>query len=197
MGPYLIETLGILALVLGATALVGTGAVVGGIWYGIRRITRSRKLRRTVDRGSTTVRAIAGDSSMRRLAVQQLKIEQSLDATAQAVEAAREASRPLGQLPDMAAELRVVGEGLSQQLRVAQAEPSSEVRAHLAEELEVSSERFLRVAADLRAATVTGGYARSTAELDQLEARLAVEVDALQAWDEVYGRARRRVQGGN
>lgn len=196
MDPSLLDAIGTLALVLGGTAVAGTTAVVGGVWYGVRRLKRSTRVRRTVDRGSTTMRALTGDSSTRTLAAQRLRVERSLDATRQSLQAAQDARRPLGELPALAAELRVAGESLSQQLRVAEAEPTPEVRAHLAGELTANTERFLRVSADLRAATVTGGHTRTESELDALESRLGVEVDALQAWDDVYGRARRHVERG-
>lgn len=187
MDPELLDALGTTLLVGGGVLATGAAATVGTVWYGVRRLKRSRRLRRGLDRGGSTVRMFTGDAATRSLAGQRLRIERAMDATDHALQAAAQARRPVGQLPVLAEELRASGQELSRQLRVAEAEPHADLRARLARQLQEPVDRFLRVSGDLRAATISGPGA-SDGRLEGVAERLGIEMSALDAWDEVYGR---------
>lgn len=203
MDPSFVEALGTVVLVAGGTAVAGTAAVAGSVWYGVRRLRRSRRVRRGLDRGSTVARALTSDASGRRLAGMRLRVERSIDATEQTFRNAAAGRRPTGQLPAIAGELRESGRDLSEQLRVAEADPDPQIRARLAQEFDEPVERFLRISGDLRAAAVAGGRELSGTRLGEVSQRLGLEIAALEVWDPVYARPHEntvrgshRVEGG-
>ena len=123
-----VETLGQVLLV-GGLIVVTVATTVGlSLWYLVRRIRRSRQLRRGLDRSRLTVRSFAADNAGRRLARLHLELHRSLEATERSIGAASSAGRPVGNMPSIAANLVRAGEQLEEELRLAEIEPDRALR---------------------------------------------------------------------
>lgn len=180
------EVVGDVLLVTAGAAGTGLLLTVGGVWYAVRRIRRSRSIRRRIESGGLAFRSLSTDASTRHLARRRLEITRSLEATARTLEAARREKRPLGQLLYIAADLEAVGTSLNDRLRVAEVEPSTEARASMASSLDGHVQTFLRLSADLRAAGLTGTEDIGVDRLRTIAGQLDIEVAAMGAWHETY-----------
>lgn len=182
----LADVVGDVLLVTAGAAGTGLLLTVGGVWYAVRRIRRSRSVRRGLEAGGLAMRSLSTDASVRHIARRRLEIARSLEATARTLEAGRRERRPLGQLPYLAADLEIVGTSLSDRLRVAEVEPSPQNRADLAAALDGHVDSFLRLSADLRSAGLTGNADLGTERLAHIAGQLDIETSAMGAWHDTY-----------
>ncbi|WP_448070550.1 hypothetical protein [Georgenia yuyongxinii] len=180
------DALTAIAVVGGVTILVLLSTAGLTAWVVVRKIRRSRLLRR----GALRVRTVAGDQAGRDLARQRVALQDAEDATERALAAARAQHRPVGELPAVAARLTDAGRELDAQLRLAEREPDRALRRTLARELDGRVREHGRLSAELRASVLSTGGAVGDARLLDAGSRLAVEVGALTAWQESYGSRR-------
>lgn len=184
------DALAQVVLVGGAVLLVLGLAAVGTLWYVVRRIRRSRRLRRGVDRGRLAVRSVTGDDAGRRLARMRLEVQRSVDATERAIGAAQAQGAPVGAMPSIAANLVRTGQQLDDELRLAEIEPDAELRRAWVAWLTDQTAEHGRLCADLRRSVFSATMATGPSHLTRAGDHLALEVEALQAWSSSY-RARR------
>lgn len=182
----LVDVLAQVLLVGGAVMLVVGLAAVGTLWYAVRRIRRSRRLRRGVDRGRLTVRAVAGDDAGRRLARMRLEVQRSVDATERAIGAAQAQGAPVGGMPSIAANLVRTGRQLDDELRLAEVEPDQELRRAWVAWLTDQVAEHGRLCADLRRSVLSATMATGPSQLTRAGDHLAIEVEALHAWGTSY-----------
>lgn len=187
----LVDMVAQVVLVGGAVMLALGLAAVGTLWYLARRIRRSRRLRRGVERSRLTVRSVAGDDVGRRLARMRLELQRSVDATERAIGSAEARRAPVGGMPSIAASLARTGRQLDDELRLAEAEPDLELKRVWTGWLADQVSEHHRLCADLRrsifSATMAAGPDHHLARTSD---HLMIEVEALQAWGTSY-RARR------
>lgn len=190
-GADLADTVAQVVLVGGAVMLVLGLAAAGAVWYLVRRIRRSRRLRRGVERSRLTVRSVTSDDVGRRLARMRLELQRSVDATERAIGSAQAQRAPVGGMPSIAASLVRTGHQLDDELRLAEAEPDPELRRMWVDWLADQVTEHHRLCADLRRSVLDATMAAGP---DQYLARtsdhLMIEVQALEAWGTSY-RARR------
>ncbi|MFD1505810.1 hypothetical protein FE374_00575 [Georgenia yuyongxinii] len=180
------DALTTIAVIGGVTFLVLLTAAGLTAWVVVRKIRRSRLLRR----GALRVRTVVGDQAGRELARQRVALQDAQDATERALAAAYAQHRPVGELPAVAARLADAGQELDDQLRLAEREPDRALRSALARELDGRVREHGRLSAELRASVLSTGGAVGEARLLDAGSRLAVEVGALTAWQESYGARR-------
>ncbi|WP_341359821.1 hypothetical protein V5H98_00655 [Georgenia sp. M64] len=181
-----VETVGQVLLVGGLVTLAVATAVGLALWYVVRRVRRSRRLRRGLDRSRLTVRSVAADDAGRRLARLHLELHRSLDATQRSIGAATSSHRPVGNMPSIAANLVRAGEQLEEELRLAELEPDKALRETWAAWLEGQVAEHARLSTDLRRSLLTTGVGPGVNHLDRASQHLAVEIEALSAWDPAY-----------
>ncbi|UNX55073.1 hypothetical protein MF406_01950 [Georgenia sp. TF02-10] len=179
-----------LLLVGGVMLVVLTAALAGTTWLVVRRVRRSRRLRRGMDRGRLVVGTVMGDDAGRRLARMRLEVQRSLDAVERSLGAARAQQRPMGDLPSVAAHLQRAGEQLDAELRLAEREPDRELKTAWASWLADQVRDHTRLAADLRRTLHRTGLAADNHHLQRAGDHLALEVQALRVWDSSYRRGR-------
>ncbi|MCK6210204.1 hypothetical protein KZX45_06560 [Georgenia sp. EYE_87] len=182
----IVDVLAQVVLVGGAVMLVVGLAAVGSLWYVVRRIRRSRRLRRGVDRGRLTVRAVTADDAGRRLARMRLEVQRSVDATERAIGAAESQGAPVGAMPSVAASLVRTGHQLDDELRLAEIEPDAELRRAWVAWLTDQVAEHARLCADLRRSVFSATMATGPSQLTRAGDHLALEVEALQAWGTSY-----------
>ncbi|GAA4287977.1 hypothetical protein [Georgenia daeguensis] len=181
-----VDALAQVVLVGGAVMLVLGLAAVGSLWYVVRRVRRSRRLRRGVDRSRLTVRAVTGDDAGRRLARMRLEVQRSVDATERAIGAAQAQGAPVGAMPSVAANLVRAGHQLDEELRLAEIEPDLDLRRTWVAWLTDQVAEHGRLCADLRRSLFSATMATGPAHLTRAGDHLALEVEALQAWGTSY-----------
>ena len=181
-----VDALTQVVLVGGAVMLVLGLAAVGSLWYVVRRVRRSRRLRRGVDRCRLTVRAVTGDDAGRWLARMRLEVQRSVDATERAIGAAQAQGAPVGAMPSVAANLVRAGHQLDEELRLAEIEPDLELRHAWVAWLTDQVAEHGRLCADLRRSVFSATMATGPAHLARAGDHLALEVEALQAWGTSY-----------
>jgi hypothetical protein len=182
----IVDVLAQVVLVGGAVMLVVGLAALGSLWYAVRRIRRSRRLRRGVDRGRLTVRAVTADDAGRRLARMRLDVQRSVDATERAIGAAESQGAPVGAMPSVAASLVRTGHQLDDELRLAEIEPDVELRRAWVAWLTDQVAEHGRLCADLRRSVLSATMATGPTQLTRAGDHLALEVEALQAWGTSY-----------
>ncbi|WP_043499314.1 hypothetical protein [Georgenia sp. SUBG003] len=187
----LVDAMAQVVLVGGAVLLVLGLATVGGVWYLVRRIRRSRRLRRGVERSRLTVRSVTADDTGRRLARMRLELQRSVDATERAIGSAQAQGAPVGGMPSIAASLVRTGHQLDDELRLAEAEPDPQLRRMWIDWLADQVAEHHRLCADLRRSVLDATMAAGPDHhLARTSDNLLIEVQALQAWGSSY-RARR------
>jgi hypothetical protein len=177
-----VHVLTTLALIAGVGTLVLLATVGLTGWWVVRKIRRSRALRR----GVLTVRSVAGDAQGRRIARQRLSVQRATEATDRALAAARAQGRPVGELPAVAARLAAAAVEIDDQLHLAEREPDVGLRRSLAAGLDGPVREHGRLSAELRACLLRSGAAVGGARLQRAGSSLALEVDALSAWGPSY-----------
>lgn len=166
-----------------ATAAVG----VGSVWYGVRRLTRSKGLRRRIEQGELNVRALSSDPTIREVAKHRLAMRRSSEATARALEAAKEARRPVGDLPQVAADLDRAYREMDDDLRVVENEPDAARRHRLLTDLLPDIRTHERLSGDLRR-SLLHSRSGSTTSLQRAADDLMLEAQALSALGEGHER---------
>ncbi|PFG39590.1 hypothetical protein ATJ97_2101 [Georgenia soli] len=190
-GADLADTVAQVVLVGGAVMLLLGLAAAGTVWYLVRRIRRSRRLRRGVERSRLTVRSVTGDDVARRLARMRLELQRSIDATERAIGSAQAQRAPVGGMPSIAASLVRTGHQLDGELRLAEAEPDLELRRMWLSWLEDQVTEHHRLCADLRRSVLDATMAAGPDPyLARTGDHLMLEAQALEAWGTSY-RARR------
>ncbi|MPV37536.1 hypothetical protein [Georgenia subflava] len=178
-------------VLVGGAVLLGLGlATVLGTWLLVRRVRRSRRVRRGIERGRLTVRAVANDDPGRRLARMRLDLRRSIQATERSVGGARAQGAPVGELSSIAANLVRAGEQLDAELALAETEPDAELRRVWTTWLADQVHEHARLAADLRRSVLSIEMAAAPNHLARVSDHLALEVEAMQAWGTSY-RSRR------
>lgn len=183
--PTIIE---VLLWILGI-GVVGFVAFVGLTWYGIRRFSRSKRVRARVEQGQLNVRAMSSDPTIREVARHRLAMRRSVEATDRAIEAAKESDRPVGELPQVAADLRRAFRELDDDLRVVENEPDSGMRHRLLTDLLPDIQAHERLSGDLRRSLLHARGASSGA-LERASEDLLLEAQALAALGEDHDRLR-------
>jgi hypothetical protein len=187
----LVDAMAQVVLVGGAVLLVLGLAAAGSLWYMVRRIRRSRRLRRGVERSRLTVRSVTGDDTVRRLARMRLELQRSVDATERAVGSAQAQGAPVGGMPSIAASLVRTGRQLDDELRLAEVEPDPQLRRMWIDWLADQVAEHHRLCANLRRSVLDAAMAAGPDHhLARTSDSLMIEVQALQAWGTSY-RARR------
>ena len=183
------------AEVVGGIVLVGVGllgvlglAVLTTTWVVVRRLRRSRRLRRGLTHGRLAVRAVAADEAGRRLARMRLELHRSLEATERCLGTARDCGRPVGDLPSIAAHLLRAGQQLDDELTLADREPDAALRQAWAAWLGDQVHDHARLSADLRRTVLSAGVASAPNHLARATDQLALEAEALRAWNPAYRR---------
>lgn len=179
----LVDVLTTLAVIAGVGGLVLLTTVGLTGWWVVRRIRRSRALRR----GALSVRTVAADPAGRRIARQRLAVERSTEATDRALADARVHGRPLGELSAVAARLAGAAAEIEDRLRLAAGEPDPALRRALADEVDGAVREHGRLSTQLRACLLRTGAAVGDTQLQRAGSSLALEVDALAAWGPAYG----------
>ncbi|MGC5626658.1 hypothetical protein ACPYO6_00240 [Georgenia sp. Z1344] len=162
-----------------ATTVVG----VGSVWYGVRRLTRSKGVRRRIEQGELNVRALSSDPTVREVAKHRLAMRRSTDATERALAAAKEAGRPVGDLPQVAADLDRAYREIDDDLRVVENEPDAAMRHRLLTDLLPDIRTHERLSGDLRR-SLLHSRSSSTPALQRAADDLMLEAQALGALGE-------------
>jgi len=171
---------GTMLLIFGMTAVLSA-------WLLVRRIQRSRRIRSGWTRGTLTVRSLAGDDAGRQLARLRIQLRRSAEATERTLAAAGLHGRPVGDLPAVAAHLARAERTLDEQLRLAEREPHPALRQTLSARLEEQVRRSCTLAAELRQTLLLAGDSIGDSQLERASRHLAMEADALRAWNHSYG----------
>ncbi|CAM3736969.1 hypothetical protein OCAE111667_24290 [Occultella aeris] len=174
---FVVTTLAVLA----GTAAVGVAAVGTAFWLVVRRVRRSKALRRGVDRGLLGARSVVSDGAGRQGARLQLAIAREREATTRALTAAGAQGRPVGELPAIAEHLETVAAGLDERLRLVEREPDPALRARLTERIAGEVGEYRRLATGVRESAM--GNHSAAAELGAAAERLQIEGEALRSWD--------------
>jgi hypothetical protein len=184
--PTIIEVL----LWLLGIGVVGFLLFVGLTWYGIRRFSRSKRVRARVEQGQLNVRALSSDPTVREVARHRLAMRRSVEATDRAIEAAKESNRPVGELPQVAVDLRRAFRELDDDLRVVENEPDSGMRHRLLTDLLPDIQTHERLSGDLRRSLLHARGASSSA-LTRASEDLLLEAQSLAALGEGSSRTGR------
>lgn len=182
--PEFVEVL----LWIGGVGVAGTAVMVGGAWYGLRRLTRSKGVRRRIERGELNMRALSSDPTVREVAKHRLAMRRSTEATTRALAAAKEASRPVGELPQVAADLAKAFREIDDDLRVVENEPDAAMRHRLLTDLLPDIRTHERLSGDLRRSLLHSRSASSTPALQRAADDLLLEAQALSALGEAHER---------
>ncbi|WP_165962656.1 hypothetical protein [Occultella glacieicola] len=174
---FVVTTLAVLA----GTAAVGVAAVGTTFWLVVRRVRRSKALRRGMDRGLLGARSVMSDGAGRHGARLQLTIAREREATARALAAAGAQGRPVGDLPAIAEQLESVADGLDERLRLVEREPDPALRDRITRRLAGEVGEYQRLATGLRESAM--GNHSAAAELGAAADRLQIEGEALRTWD--------------
>ena len=175
--PEVVEVLLWIAGIGAATTALG----VGGIWYGVSRLSRSKGLRRRIEQGELNVRALSSDPTVREVAKHRLAMRRSTDATASALAAAKEARRPVGDLPQVADDLERAYREIDDDLRVVESEPDAAMRHRLLTDLLPDIRTHERLSGDLRRSLLRSRSSASTPALQRAADDLLLEAQALTA----------------
>ncbi|MGC5615810.1 hypothetical protein [Georgenia sp. Z1491] len=175
--PEVVEVLLWIAGIGAATTAVG----VGSVWYGVRRLSRSKGMRRRIEQGELNVRALSSDPTVREVAKHRLAMRRSTDATDRALEAAREAGRTVGDLPQVAADLERAYREIDDDLRVVENEPDAGMRHRLLTDLLPDIRTHERLSGDLRRSLLHSRSSSSTPALRRAADDLMLEAQALGA----------------
>lgn len=175
-------------MLIGGTMLLIFGmAAVLSAWLVVRKVQRSRRIRNGWTKSTLTVRSVSGDDAGRRLARLRIQLHRSAEATERTLAAADTHGRPVGDLPAVAANLARAERTLDQQLRLAEREPHPALKQTLAARLDEQVRRACALAAELRQNLLLAGDSISDAQLERASRHLALEADALRAWNRSYG----------
>ncbi|MFC7404066.1 hypothetical protein [Georgenia alba] len=186
MDPELVELLGrVLLIGVGALAVIGLLGVAA-TWYLVRRIRRSRRLRRGLDRGRLTVRSVAADDVGRQVARLRLQVQRSSAATERALAAAELRAAPVGAVVPVVEGLRQAGEQLDRELALAESEPDAELRSMWAGLLADKVTEHQRVSAALRRSLVDAAASAAPDQLGRAADHALIEVEALTTWSRTY-----------
>jgi len=178
-------------MLIGGTMLLIFGmAAVLSAWLVVRRIQRSRRIRSGWTRGTLTVRSLASDDAGRQLARLRIQLRRSAEATERTLAAAGLHGRPVGDLPAVAANLARAERTLDEQLRLAEREPHPGLKQTLSARLEEQVRRACALAAELRQTLLLAGDSIGDVQLERASRHLALEADALRAWNRSYGARR-------
>jgi hypothetical protein len=168
---------------------IGLAMMLTGVlatWFLVRRVRRSRRIRRKAQRVGITARSYVSDSAGRRIAAMRLDLRRHAEATERSLAAARAQGRPVGDLPLVAAQLETSGQLIDDQLSLAEREPDRQLKGSMAAMLQGQVERLARASAELRQALLSSGRAVGDAGMQQISDSLSMEIDALQAWTGSY-----------
>ncbi|MCG2622007.1 hypothetical protein LVY72_08760 [Arthrobacter sp. I2-34] len=175
-------------MLIGGTMLLIFGmAAVLSAWLVVRKVQRSRRIRNGWTKSTLTVRSLSGDDAGRRLARLRIQLRRSAEATERTLAAADIHGRPVGDLPAVAANLARAERTLDEQLRLAEREPHPALKQTLAARLDEQVRRACALAAELRQNLLLAGDSISAAQLERASRHLALEADALRAWNRSYG----------
>ncbi len=155
-------------------------------WLVVRRIRRSRKIRQSMRKGQLMMRVATGDPSRRQLARLRMQLQRSTEATERSLAAASGQGRPVGELPAVALNLSRAEQALDAQLHLAEREPDPQLRRILVPGMQKEVEQLCGLGSQLRQSVLETGHTVSAARLEQVGRHLAMELDALQTWNQSY-----------
>lgn len=166
--------------------LVSAAALGLTTWLVIRRVRRSGVIGRTKETALMTARTLSADSGVRRLAKLRLELHRSVQATERSLAAARSAGHPVGDLPEVAANLYSAHHWLDDNIRIAGQEPTRQGRAEHAGRFAPQVDTLTRLSAQLRQSLLQLGDDVGASATRSAGAHLRLEVEGLQAWSNSY-----------
>lgn len=183
---FISEVVPQILLIAGTFVLVLGLAFTLACWLVVRRIRRSRKMRQRMRKGQLMMRVATGDPSKRQLARLRMQLQRSSEATERSLAAASSQGRPVGELPAVALNLSRAEQALDAQLHLAGREPDPQLRRVLIPGLQKEVDQLCGLGAQLRQSVLETGHTVSTARLQQVGSHLAMELEALQHWNQSY-----------
>jgi hypothetical protein len=179
-------------LLIGGTVVLALGlAFALSFWLAVRRIRRSKKVRQSMRKGQLMMRVATGDPSQRQLARLRMQLQRSAEATERSLAAASGQGRPVGELPAVALNLSRAEQALDAQLHLAGREPDPQLRKVLIPGLRDQVQQLCGLASELRQSVLETGHTVSNAHMQQVGSHLAMELDALQTWNQSYSSRQR------
>jgi hypothetical protein len=179
-------------LLIGGTVVLALGlAFALSCWLVVRRIRRSKKVRQSMRKGQLMMRVATGDPSKRQLARLRMQLQRSAEATERSLAAASGQGRPVGELPAVALNLSKAERALDEQLHLAEREPDPQLRKVLIPGLQNQVQELCGLASELRQSVLETGHTVSNARMQQVGSHLAMELDALQTWNQSYSSRQR------
>lgn len=174
-------------LLIGGSVVLAFGlAFAVACWLVVRRIRRSKRIQRNVRKGQLMVRLATGDQSKRQLARLRMQLQRSGEATERSLAAASGQGRPVGELPSVARNLSKAEQALDAQLHLAEREPDPGLRSTLVPGLADQVRQLCGLGTELRQSVLETGHTVSQARMRQVGSHLAMELDALQTWNQSY-----------
>ncbi len=180
-------------LLIGGTVLgILVVAAVAGTWLVVRKVRRSGRMRRQLQRGSSRMRVMSADPATRELARLRAQLERSTDATRRSVQAALAQGVPGGELAATAEDLTRAEEVLCERISLAEKEPNRALRSELARSIGAQVNTLSELSADLRRTLLEVHSVSSNAQVTRASSRLSLEIGALQTWSATYGSSTKR-----